>query len=72
MTNETNQSTTRNFAQAQASSRAKLAERGGKRIDVRLEADTIAELQTLKERLGVETDKEAIAFAIAYARENRY
>lgn len=66
---EGEQTTSRTLAQAQAASRAKLAARGGRLVQVRLEPDAVAALDRIKQRFGIETDKDAIIMALLYADE---
>ncbi len=63
-------STTRTLAQAQMDSRRALAGRGGKRIEVRLEADAFAAIAEIKTVMGFSYDREAIAYALTAARDD--
>jgi hypothetical protein len=54
------------MAEYKADSRRALAARGGKRIEVPLEAGSVAALAEMRERLGLVSDKQAIAAALEF------
>jgi len=54
------------MAEYKADSRRALTARGGKRIEIPLEADSVAALSEMRERLGLVSDKDAIAYALAF------
>jgi hypothetical protein len=62
-------STDRTSAQAQWESRRALIDRGGKLLQVRLEADAFAALAEIKTLMGFSYDREAIAYALRVARD---
>lgn len=57
-------STERTLAQAQMDSRRALADRGGKLLHVRLEAEALSALEDLKILMDFRYDREAIAYAL--------
>lgn len=67
MQSPAHKTTERNLAQAQAKSRRALAERGGKTLQVRLEAGEVGLLAEIRAAKGFQTDKEAVAWAIRNA-----
>lgn len=58
--------TRRSMTEYKASSRQRLAMRGGKLIQVQLEAGSVAALAQMRRRLGLTTDKEAIVKALDF------
>jgi hypothetical protein len=61
---QSEKSTTRSLAQAQADSRRALIDRGGKPIHVRLEADAVTAIDEIKTLMGFTYDREVIAYAL--------
>jgi hypothetical protein len=59
-------SDTKTMAEYKAESRRALAARGGKQINIQLEADAVAAMNKLRERKGLPSDKDAIIFALAF------
>ena len=62
--------TVRNLAQAQAKSRKALAERGGRMVQVRLEADAAAALDDIRRALGLRYDRDAVVHALLLVGED--
>lgn len=60
----------RTLAQAQMASRRALADRGGKPLYVRLEADALVALAEIKTAMGFRYDREAIAYALSLAQRD--
>jgi hypothetical protein len=67
---QSEKSTDRTSAQAQMESRRALIDRGGKLLQVRLEADAVAALAEIKTLMGFNYDREAIAYALLVARDD--
>lgn len=67
---QSEKTTERTQAQAQMDSRRALADRGGKRLDIRLDAGALTALAEIKSVMGFAYDREAIAYALHAAADD--